>query len=358
MTIPSPENFTGGFMDSTLPQDYMLKALALAERGRFSVSPNPMVGCILVQGNTIVGSGWHERAGESHAEIYALKEAGLQAKGATAYVTLEPCCHQGRTPPCTEALIKAGIKKVYIACLDPNPLVSGKGVAALCEAGIIVEVGLEEEKAKNLNKIFFHYITHKRPFVIAKWAMSLDGKTITHPVDLRQISCKESSHHTHSEIRQQVDAILVGANTAAQDDPSLTTRIEGKEIDKQPIRIILSSDGALPKNLKIFTGKLPGKTIVVTTKPLTISSVEIIVVAKDKNNRIDLHALLQELGKRQITSLLVEGGMTVHESFFEQDLVNQISVYVAPVIIGNMEKKKKFENVDFGKIGEDFYFSL
>lgn len=335
--------------------DYMTLALQHAARGRLTVSPNPMVGCVIVKNDQVVGVGHHQRAGEPHAEVYALRDAGDAAKEATAYVTLEPCCHVGRTPPCTQALIQAGIKKVYVACLDPNPLVAGKGITELQAAGMEVEVGLCEEAATQLNEIFFYFMKHKRPFVIAKWAMSLDGKTITHAQDSRQISSSESQQHTH-ELRSQVDAILIGANTARLDNPQLTAR----EIDnaKQPIRIVLSTNGDLPKELNLFAASMPSKTIVATCASAIDINAEIITLAKNEKQKVHLPSLLDELGKRNITSLLIEGGMTVHQQFFAENLVNKIQVYLAPVVIGSGEKKQYFLNMNANQLGHDFNFTV
>ena len=345
--------------------NYMSLALNLAAQGRFTVSPNPMVGCILVKNNQIVGRGYHQFAGESHAEIIALREAGEQSKDASAYITLEPCCHNGKTPACTSALIEAGIKHVYVSCIDPNPLVSGKGIETLRAAGIKVEVGFCEEKAIQLNEIFFHYIKHKRPFVIAKWAMSLDGKTKVNQLDDKQISCLASQYHTH-QIRQQVDAILVGAHTVCHDNPQLTARLssDGKIIYKQPIRIILSGHDSLPSHLKMFSGNASGKTIIAVTqktenlfKHLSSNNVELLILPENKNKQICLHALLDELGKNEISSLLVEGGMTVHESFFRENLINKIHVYLSPILIGSFDKKKHLNLLEFSKMGNDFHFA-
>jgi diaminohydroxyphosphoribosylaminopyrimidine deaminase/5-amino-6-(5-phosphoribosylamino)uracil reductase len=221
-------------MSNQTPQFYMQQALALAEKGRFSVSPNPMVGCLIVKAGKIIGQGYHHQAGTPHAEIHALREAGAEAKDADVYVTLEPCCHYGRTPPCTDALIAAGVTRVYFACHDPNPEVAGKGSAALKAAGIQAEEGLCRSEAQQLNKIFFHFIQTKRPFVFSKWAMSLDGKTMTHPDDLPAISSTASRSHSHL-LRRAVDAILIGTNTAIDDDPALTVRLPDVPDAQQPI---------------------------------------------------------------------------------------------------------------------------
>jgi len=343
---------------------YMSQALQLSERGRFTVSPNPMVGCLIVKDDYIVGEGFHQKAGGPHAEIFALQQAGVKAQAATAYVTLEPCCHQGRTPPCTQALIHAGIKQVYVACKDPNPLIAGKGISALRAAGIDVQVGIMETKAQQLNEIFFHYIQHKQPFVIAKWAMSLDGKTITQHFDTKTISCQASQRSSH-QTRLQVDAILIGANTAIHDDPLLTARYNNAMISKQPLRIILSSQGPLPIHLKLFDPSSPAKTIVATTEAvdpdwlhiMQTKSIEVLILPKNKEGKVHLPSLLRELGRKEITSVLVEGGMTVHEAFFQEKLVNKIHVYLAPVIIGALEKKQHLSNLQLTEIESDFYFT-
>lgn len=357
----SPDQQRVYSMNSKKHTDYMLQALHLAEKGRFTVSPNPMVGCIIVKDDCIVGTGFHQRAGEPHAEIYALEEAGNKAKDATAYLTLEPCTHYGRTPPCINALIQAGVKNVYIASLDPNPIVCGKGVTALESAGINVEVGSCQKQAEELNEIFFHYITQKSPFVISKWAMSLDGKTITNAEDSRQISSTESQYHAH-QLRRAVDAILVGANTVRCDNPQLTARLlpNNEKMSKQPIRIILSRSGELPPQSKILDPMLPGKTIIISAKKIqqnefTNANVENIVLPSDENGFINISMLLEELGKREITSLLVEGGMNVHQQFFQENKVNRIDVYLAPTIIGISPKKQPIKNLLFSTLGPDLH---
>ncbi|TAL60175.1 MAG: bifunctional diaminohydroxyphosphoribosylaminopyrimidine deaminase/5-amino-6-(5-phosphoribosylamino)uracil reductase RibD, partial [Legionella sp.] len=267
---------------------------------------------------------------------------------------------------CSDALIKAKVKKVVIPNLDPNPLVAGKGVEALRAVGIEVEVGVETEKAMQLNEIFFHYITHKRPYVILKWAMSLDGKTMTHVKDSRQISCLETQVHAH-ELRRQVDAILVGANTALRDNPKLTARLDknNAHLEKQPLRIILANQNKLPLDLHVFTSQLPGKTLLVTTdashdtwyKPIIGQSVELLVLPKNTRGQVDLTCLLDEIGKRSITSLLVEGGMTVQHDFMQEELVNKFHVYLANKIIGTLEKKQDPLQVSMEKLGTDFHFT-
>jgi diaminohydroxyphosphoribosylaminopyrimidine deaminase/5-amino-6-(5-phosphoribosylamino)uracil reductase len=332
------------------PHHYMSLALQFAEYGRLTVSPNPMVGCVIVKNNKIVGQGYHQAAGGPHAEIIALKEAQDKAQDATLYVTLEPCCHHGRTPPCTDALIAARIKKVIIACSDPNPHVSGKGIQLLRDAGIEVEVGLCEARAKKLNEIFFHYICHQRPFVIAKWAMSLDGQTITHRDDSRVISGEEAKISTH-QTRQQVDAILVGAETARMDNPELTVRLNDVSA-KQPLRIILTTRGQLPLNLKLFEKN----SDINWREKLIEKNIDLLILEKNKLDQIDLRSLLTELGKRQISSLLVEGGMKTHQLFFQEKLVNKIHVYLAPTIIGSLKEKEKINYEAIQMIGTDHLY--
>ncbi len=353
-------------MTEAKQQAYMAQALAEAQKGRFTVSPNPMVGCLLVKQDQVIASGWHQRAGGPHAEVLALREAGEAAQGATAFVTLEPCCHFGRTPPCTTALIEAGIKEVYLACLDPNPRVAGKGAQILRKAGIQVRSGVLEAEAKRLNEIFFHYIQNRRPFVLAKWAMSLDGQVSTQPGDAKQISCTESQLHTH-QLRQQLDAILIGSHTAVQDNPQLTARnpeIEGFT-NKQPLRIVLASQGGLPLDLKLFDSSLPGKTLVATTEAadsawcqaLLDKEVAVLCLPPNQNGQVSLTALLDHLGQSEVTSVLVEGGRAVHDSFFKEGLVNKVQVYLAPALIGSLAKKQFLSKLEWNSLGQDLFIS-
>lgn len=343
---------------------FMSQALQLASRGRCTVSPNPMVGCVIVQDDTIIGSGFHQKAGQPHAEIIALNNAGEKSQNAVMYVTLEPCCHFGRTPPCINAIITAGIQKVIVACLDPNPLVSGKGIEALKKAGIVVEVGINEKEAIQLNKIFFHYVKHKTPFVISKWAMSLDGKTVVNKNDDKKISGLKSRYHTHA-LRHQTDAILIGANTAIHDDPQLSVRLleNDHKIEKQPARIILCGHQPLPSTLKIFNMNPESKTILAVTektKQLFLhhqsEKIEILILPETDNHAISLPDLLTALGKKAITSILVEGGMHVHNSFFKENLINETHVYLSPLFIGNLGHKKPVKVTSSDSLDEDFYF--
>jgi diaminohydroxyphosphoribosylaminopyrimidine deaminase / 5-amino-6-(5-phosphoribosylamino)uracil reductase len=351
-------------MQQDVNQRYMSAALQYAAQGRFSVSPNPMVGCVICQHGEVIASGYHEQYGGPHAEINALSQAGMNASGATMYLNLEPCCHYGKTPPCTMAIIAAGIKEVYIAMLDPNPLVAGKGVRALVEAGIKVHVGLLAEEARALNEVFIHYMHTGKPFVILKWAMSLDGQMVSHEYDSRQISQKEAQHHTH-QLRACCDAILIGAKTAMLDNPRLTVRqpLPLALNAKQPWRIILLGNKHLPGNLKIFDMAEPGKTILVTSKEHDIDyykntlklSQELWLLPANGDGLIDLQSLLTKLAENNISSLLVEGGRRVHDSFFAANLVDRLHVYLAPVIIGGLVRKHPLQNIKLTAMGGDYH---
>jgi diaminohydroxyphosphoribosylaminopyrimidine deaminase/5-amino-6-(5-phosphoribosylamino)uracil reductase len=327
--------------------DFMERALRLAERGRGRTSPNPMVGAVLVKEGTdgttdIVGEGFHPRAGEPHAEVFALRQAGERARGATLYVNLEPCCHYGRTPPCTQALIAAGVAEVHLAMLDPDPRVAGRGRAELEAAGIRTVVGEKEAEARALNEVFVHWITTGYPFVIAKFAMSLDGKIATRTGEARWITDLEARNYVH-QLRDQVDAILVGVETVIADDPQLTTRLEGTDV-RHPLRVVLDSTGRVPPTARVLDPALPGRTVVATTsacpterrQALADGGVEVLVLPAD-DRRVSLAALLTTLGRREITSLLVEGGGTVLGGFFAWGLVNKILAFVAPLIIGGRD---------------------
>lgn len=353
-------------MESPSDMAYMSLALALAARGRGTTSPNPMVGCVILKNGRMIGQGFHVYAGGPHAEIVALTEAGEAAQGATLIVTLEPCCHHGRTPPCTDAIIKAGIQHVIVATKDPNPLMAGKGIAALKNAGITVTEHVMTDEANALNVVFNHYITHKTPYVTAKWAMSLDGQTITHPDDTRQITEIASLTHAHTK-RSLVDAVLIGANTARTDNPQLTARDPetGTLKGKQPRRLILSANGDLPLHLRLLNKPLAENTWVITSEQaspdfheaLQKQGVKVIIAKTTETGEIYLPALMETLGQHEITSLLVEGGMTTLRAFFKANLVHAIDVYLAPVIIGDLTQKKFIHLNAPEALGRDFYLS-
>ena len=334
-----------------IDQYYMQQALAIAKRGKYTVSPNPMVGCLIVNNGKIVGEGHHQRAGEAHAEIYALQQAGKLCKDATAYITLEPCCHFGRTAPCTKALIKAGIRRVVIASLDPNPKITGCGVQQLHNAGIGVEIGILESEAKKINKIFFHYQRSRKPFVFAKWAMSLDGEIAVNGDDCQKLTSTNANENTH-KLRNLCDAILVGKNTLITDNPRLDTRLD---IPKalHPIRFVLFSDiDVVDGNWRILDQSI-AKTIFVCTgisdtakEIFTKHEIEYWLLPITKNH-ICLDSLLNAMGNAGITSLLVEGGMRTLKNFIDDELINEFHSYISPFVIANSNPKKelKFDKV-------------
>jgi diaminohydroxyphosphoribosylaminopyrimidine deaminase/5-amino-6-(5-phosphoribosylamino)uracil reductase len=332
----------------------MRRALELAKRGEGCVEPNPMVGAVVVTGDgRIVGEGYHQRCGESHAEVHALAQAGELARGATLFVTLEPCCHHGQTPPCTDAVIAAGIRRVVAAMQDPNPKVSGSGLSKLRDAGIDVEVGLLEEEAHRLTAPFRKLVETGLPFVHAKWAMTLDGKIASRTGASQWISGPESRAVTH-RLRGRMDAIVVGIDTALADDPLLTARPPGPRV---ATRIVLDSHARLPVESQIVRTVDQGPVVVVTgpTAPqervskLRAAGIEVLAMVAVERSRhaprdepycaehgdsVDVHDLLRELGRRQFTNVLVEGGGRVLGSFFDQQFIDEVHVFIAPKILG------------------------
>ncbi len=318
---------------------YMQMALDLAARARGRTSPNPMVGSVIVKDGEIIGKGFHARAGSAHAEVVALMDAGEQARGATVYVTLEPCCHQGRTGPCTEALRKAGVKRVVVSMTDPNPLVAGKGLAVLRETGIEVTSGILQQEAADLNEVFLKYITTKRPFVVLKAATSLDGKIATAGGESKWITGETAREQGH-RLRDIYDAILVGVNTILSDDPSLTARLpEGR--GKDPVRIIVDSTARTPTAARVLLQESAAYTIIATTEAapverrasLMAAGAEVMVVP-GQGPRVDLVKLVDLLGERQISSVLIEGGGKVNGSALAAGIVDKIAWFIAPKIIG------------------------
>jgi diaminohydroxyphosphoribosylaminopyrimidine deaminase/5-amino-6-(5-phosphoribosylamino)uracil reductase len=320
----------------------MALALKLAAKGSGFTSPNPMVGAVVVKDGHIVGQGYHHRYGEAHAEVEALWQAGPQAHGATLYVTLEPCNHHGKTPPCTEAVLAAGIYRVVIANSDPNPRVTGGGAAFLRDKGLIVDSGLLADAGLKLNEAFFKAATTGLPFVFAKAAASLDGKIATRTSDSHWITGEKARTWVH-RLRHQTDAILVGVGTVVADDPQLTTRfINGNGRD--PVRIVLDSTLRLPLDCKVLTLKSTAPTWIVCTnaapadKMAAVQSLGAeIIVTPSRDNRVDLPALLTILGERRINSLLVEGGAEVHGAFFAAGLVDKFHFFLAPKFIGGRQ---------------------
>ncbi len=326
--------------------DYMEQALSLARLAVGEVSPNPAVGAVIVRDGEVIGQGYTQPPGMPHAEIMAIKQAGKRAKGSTLYSTLEPCCHYGRTPPCTEAIIKAGISEVNFAMIDPNPLVAGKGQAALRERGIKTYAGDSEAAAAEINEAYIKYITTGMPFVTVKFALSLDGKIATRTGDSRWISGEESRKYVHY-LRYAADAILVGVSTVIIDDPSLTTRCgggRGGTAMKQPLRVVIDTTGHTPLTAKIF--QQPGGTLLAYGKvnkarrtAYTKIGAEMLELPIDKHNFVDIKSLLRALGKREITNVLVEGGGTLLGSLFDNRLVDKVVAFIAPIIIGGTDVK-------------------
>jgi len=318
----------------------MKTALRLARRGAGRVSPNPLVGAVLVKNNTIVGKGCHEFFGGPHAEINALQHAGSRAPGASLYINLEPCCHYGKTPPCTDALIKSNIKKVYVGMVDPNPAVSGKGIEKLRKAGIAVETGLLEDECRLLNEAFIKHITKKVPLVTLKAGITLDGNIATARGDSKWITCDESRRLVH-KVRSEVDAIMVGSGTLIADDPQLTVRLGGKTL-KNPLRVIVDEKLRIPLESKVLKPQLAAGTLIVTSPSLASShkaqkilqtGARIISVPL-KKGLVDLKALMKKLGLMGIASLLIEGGSEINASALVADIVDKILFFYAPKIIG------------------------
>ena len=319
----------------------MQQALKLAGLALGEVSPNPAVGAVIVKDDEIVGQGYTQPPGQGHAEVMALNQAGDRARGSTMYVTLEPCAHQGRTPPCTDAIIAAGIKEVHLATLDDNPLVFGKGKAALRAAGIDVHVGEHRDAARELNEAYFKFINTGLPFVTAKFAMSLDGKMATRVGDSKWISNDESRAYAHS-LRHAADAIMAGVGTVIADDPKLTARCcagRGGTSHKQPLRIVVDSNGRTPVGAMLF-GE-PGRTILAfggqvseeQRRAYTQAGAEL-ADFPDGNGRVDLPSLMRFLGKQQVTSVLVEGGSSLLGAMFDAGLVDKVIAFIAPMVIG------------------------
>lgn len=335
---------------------YMNIALDLAKKGEGAVNPNPLVGAVVVKSGEIVGKGYHQFYGGPHAEVYALKEAGEKAAGADIYVSLEPCSHYGKTPPCVEAIKKAGIKRVIVAMKDPNPLVAGRGINFLRENGIEVITGILEDEAKSLNEIFIKYITRKIPFVILKTATTLDGKIATSTGNSKWISGEESREYAH-RIRNRVMGIMAGIGTIVKDDPLLTTRLKNED-GRSPKAIIIDSKLRMPLEAKILETVKEREIIIACTDEfdtekkdaLEQNGVRIIVTPKDKDSRVDLKYLVKELGKLGIDSILLEGGGTLNFSALNYGIVDKIMCFIAPKILGGQEAKTSVEGKGIEKI--------
>jgi len=330
----------------------MKKALKLAKLGKGYTSPNPLVGAVIVKNGKIIGEGCHEKYGENHAEVNAFLNAKEDIEGADMYVTLEPCSHQGKTPPCADRIVKEGIKRVFIGMKDPNPLVAGRGIEILEKNGIEVKSGLLEKESAELNEIFIKYITENKPFCVLKTAMTLDGKIATSTGDSKWISNKKSRKHVH-QLRHRFSGIMVGIGTVIADDPMLTTRLENKK-GKDPHRIVVDTEGRIPLDSKVLNQKSKSKTIIATTEKISPEKIENlkeknaeVILTPLKNNKVDLNYLFESLAKMGIDSILVEGGSTLNESLLKAKLVDKVITFIAPKIIGGSDAKTPVEGEGF-----------
>lgn len=320
-------------------RQFMQRALRLAQKGLYTTEPNPRVGCVLVKDGYVVGEGWHQRAGQGHAEVLALKQAGDNAKGATAYVTLEPCSHTGKTPPCAEALVQAKVSRVVVAMQDPNPLVAGQGLKRLQDAGIKVESGLMETQARALNPGFIKRMETGLPYVRLKMAMSLDGHTAMASGESQWITGAAARKDVQL-LRARSSAVLTGVGTVLADDPSMNVRVSSEDLGiegdvRQPLRVVLDSALRFPAKAKMLAVK--GDVLIMTTptaKQADASNYQLERVA-EKNGRVDLHAVLKSLADKEINEVHVEAGAILNGAFLQQQLVDEIVVYMAPHIMGN-----------------------
>jgi diaminohydroxyphosphoribosylaminopyrimidine deaminase/5-amino-6-(5-phosphoribosylamino)uracil reductase len=338
---------------------YMRRALRLASKAKSTTSPNPMVGAVLVKKNRIVSEDYHKKAGMPHAEALAIKKAGEDARDCTLYVNLEPCCHtEKRTPPCTKEIISAGIKEVVVGMIDPNPKVSGKGIAELQKAGIYVKTGVLESEARRLNEAYIKYITQGEPFVIMKIAMTIDGKIATPEGKSRWITSEESRKMVH-RLRSSVDSILTAIGTVKADDPELTARIKR---GKNPVRIIIDPDLEIPLDSKVI--QVPPKTIIVTKKFHNLQSnneekIKLLLnrgieIIEYEGEKADLLWLMKRLGEKEITSVLIEAGSSFNANALEQKIVDKIMFFIAPKIIGGKESFPAVGGRTFKKLEEAY----
>jgi diaminohydroxyphosphoribosylaminopyrimidine deaminase / 5-amino-6-(5-phosphoribosylamino)uracil reductase len=356
-----------------LPDDarYMARALALANNGLYTTDPNPRVGCVLVKNNCIIGEGWHQKAGGDHAEIAALKAATESVQGATAYVNLEPCSHYGRTPPCCDALINAGVSRVVAAMPDPNPLVAGNGLTKLQQAGIAVHCGVLQQDAEYINRGFIMRMVNKRPFVRSKLAMSLDGRTAMASGESKWITSSMARQDVH-RLRAESSAIVTGINTVLADDPALNARVEGAV--EQPIRVLLDPSLRLPTTAKLLT--LPGRCLVLASLPnlakqkkLEQQGVEVFYL-DSQYNRPTIPAIMAFLAQQQINNVLVEAGPTLNGALLAQQAVDEYIIYMAASVLGSnarglfalplqdMSQKKQLRWQDIRQIGPDLRLTL
>lgn len=369
---------------------FMARALRIARYGLYTTDPNPRVGCVLVRDGEIVGEGWHERAGEAHAEIHALAQAGERARGATAYVTLEPCCHHGRTPPCTDALIAAGVARVVAAMVDPNPKVGGEGLARLKAAGITVESGLMQAEAEALNHGFIMRMRHGRPYVRCKLAMSLDGRTAMANGESKWITSQTARHDVH-RLRARSSAIMTGAGTVLADDPALTVRLDGSDQVqgiRQPLRVVLDTHLRTPPQARLLDA--PGRALIVTASRnqelhdrLARDNVTVVTLPEaapahpalaalvhpwtSQNGGIDLPAVMRHLAAQQINEVLLEAGPVLNGAMLRAGLIDELIIYMAPHLmgdaarglfhlpgLGSMDQRIALDILDIRAVGKDW----
>jgi diaminohydroxyphosphoribosylaminopyrimidine deaminase/5-amino-6-(5-phosphoribosylamino)uracil reductase len=347
-------------------EGFMREAVTAARRGLGRTSPNPAVGAVVVRDGRIVGRGYHARAGGPHAEVVALRQAGARARGADLYTTLEPCDHFGRTPPCSLAILEAGIRRVVVGSRDPNPLVHGRGMARLRRGGVEVVRGVLEDECERLNAAWFTFITEGRPHVTLKAAVTLDGKIATRAGDARWVSGPEARAWVHRK-RDEVDAVLVGAGTARADDPALTARLPGGR-GRDPLRVVLDTDLRLPARLRLFRQRSLAPTLVAHASPRRRRlrpGVELVRCRRGAGG-VDLADLLRKLAARAVSHLLVEGGAAVHARFLAEGLVDEVAIFVAPKILGGdglslargrgparMAEALRLERIRVERLGDD-----
>ena len=343
-------------MHSDIDRKYMAMALELAEKGEGAVNPNPLVGAVVVKNGKIVGKGYHKYYGGPHAEVYALEEAAEEAKGATIYVTLEPCSHYGKTPPCAEKIVKMGIKKCVIAMLDPNPLVAGRGVKILQDAGIEVSWALLEDKATELNRVFLKYIQTGMPYTFLKVAITMDGKIATRSGSSKWIT-NELSRNRVQKLRNKYMGIMVGIGTVLADDPSLTARVENAI---NPYRIVIDPNLDTPLEAKLVVNNSDEKTILVTKKKnietdkykkMMQNNVKFILIDKDE---FEMKEVFSEVGKLNIDSVLVEGGSSVISRCFKENMIDGGEIFIAPKILGDEKATPFIKGFNFDKISDGF----
>jgi len=317
-------------------ESLMARALLLAERGVFTTAPNPRVGCVIVKNEVIIAEGWHHRAGEAHAEVNALLQLNQrEANGADCYITLEPCSHDGKTPPCCDAIIKAGIKRVIIAMKDPNPMVAGRGIEKLKQVGIVVVLGVLEEQAEKLNQGFCQRMRMGRPYIRSKLAMSVDGKTAMASGESQWITSQDARQDVQ-KLRAQSSVILTGIGTVLTDDPSLSVRpgdwYPQGELVRQPLRVVIDSNLRIPLNAKILNSE--AETLVVSIKPSDKKGVNVMVIQADRGH-VDLKKLMNRLAEREINDVMVEAGSKLNGALVQAGLVDELVIYMAPKLLGD-----------------------